>query len=415
MLNSFVFIVAYRYFAAKKNEKFLSVISLFSLMGVALGVAALIVVMSVMNGFHRELTKNIIGLNGDISVTSGDGVIKNLSKILKTLDDFEEVEYAAAGVTGQALMIGKRSNLGVIVRGMSKETAKHKGLFARITSSDPTKDFSSNSIMIGSELAYLSGCEVGDKIKLIAPNSISTPFGSMPRSKEFRISAIFNSGMYDYDSVTAVLPIDSASRFLSLSEGGSNLIEIYTKYPESADKLAWIYASALRDEDVRVVSWLASNRQFLNALAIERTAMFTVLSLIIAVASFNIISGLFMAVKEKAHDIAVLRTVGATEGQIMCIFILNGMMIGIPGTLLGVIIGTGFAYNIDNIRIFLERLAGTKIFDAAVYFLYSLPSDLRIADVSYISSISIFLCFSATLYPSYKAAKLNPIDSLRYI
>jgi len=218
--------------------------------------------------------------------------------------------------------------------------------------------------------------------------------------------------MYDYDSATILMPLTAAQNFLSFGEE-INLIELTTLNPSNAELYSWEIQKLLGSE-LKVTSWQKSHLQFLNALAVERIAMFTILSLIIMVAAFNIVSSLFMLVKDKTSDIAILRTIGASTKQIMLIFICNGMLIGLLGTISGIIIGTSFAYNIESIRNILEKITGTKIFEAAIYFLYTLPSEVRIEDISLISAISIVLCFCATIYPSYKAAKLNPVDALRY-
>ncbi|WPY00472.1 Putative lipoprotein ABC transporter permease [Candidatus Trichorickettsia mobilis] len=414
MRSNFVLVVACRYFSAKKNEKFVSLISGFSLLGVTIGVAALIVVTSVMNGFHLELTKNIIGLNGDITITNVDRYITNYDKARQLLNNNNYIKAVVPNIVGQALAIGPRTNSGVLIKGIDINDLQWKKAVLQNVVAGQFGDFSSNNIIaMGSELAYLIGAKIGNKIKLISPNTISTAFGSMPRAKEFTVTAIFNSGMYDYDVATVLMPISAARNFLSFEDNTINLIEVYTKQPEQAELFA-NEIQAILGEKFKVTSWQKSNRQFLNALAVERITMFTILSLIIVVAAFNIISSLVMLVKDKTKDIAILRTIGASQQQIMLIFICNGMFIGLIGTVVGGILGASFAYNIDNIRLCLERLTDTKIFDAAIYFLYSLPSDVRLEDIILVSVLSIFLCFCATIYPAYKASKLNPVEALRY-
>ncbi|WP_316354763.1 lipoprotein-releasing ABC transporter permease subunit [Candidatus Trichorickettsia mobilis] len=413
MSDNFVLTVACRYFSAKKNEKFVSLISGFSLLGVTIGVAALIVVTSVMNGFHLELTKNIIGLNGDITITNVDRYITNYDEVRQSLNH-DYIKAVVPNIVGQALAIGSRTNSGVLIKGIDINDLQWKKAILQNVVAGQFGDFSSNNVIaMGSELAYLIGAKIGNKIKLISPNTISTAFGSMPRAKEFTVTAIFNSGMYDYDVATVLMPISAARNFLSFEDNSINLIEVYTKQPEQAELFA-NEIQAILGEKFKVTSWQKSNRQFLNALAVERITMFTILSLIIVVAAFNIISSLVMLVKDKTKDIAILRTIGASQQQIMLIFICNGMFIGLIGTVVGGILGASFAYNIDNIRLCLERVTDTKIFDAAIYFLYSLPSDVRLEDIILVGVLSIFLCFCATIYPAYKASKLNPVEALRY-
>lgn len=413
MLNNFVLTVAIRYFTAKKNEKFVSVIAGFSLLGVTIGVAALIVVMSVMNGFHQELTKNIIGLNGDITITSYDRAINNYEEIKKRLAEKNYISHIAPSITGQALALGFKSNSGVLINGIELSDLKFKNqILQNVKAGDFANFYGKDVVAVGAELATRLGISVDTKIKLISPNSISTAFGSMPRSKEFKVIAVFSSGMYDYDAATILMPLGAARNFLSFNDE-INLIEIYTKSPSRADISAGEIQKIVGNK-FRVISWMQSNAQFLSALAVERVAMFTILSLIIIVAAFNIISSLFMVVKDKTKDIAILRTIGASSRQIMFIFVCNGMFVGVIGTLLGTLLGIGFAYNIDNIKKYLEQITGTKIFEAVIYFLYTLPSDVRGEDIILVSSLSIILCFCATIYPSYKASKLNPVELLRY-
>ncbi|MDD9335363.1 MAG: lipoprotein-releasing ABC transporter permease subunit [Rickettsiaceae bacterium] len=411
--DNFILKVAVRYFRAKKNERFVSIIAGVSLMGVTIGVAALIVVMSVMNGFHYELTKNIIGLNGDISITPVSRSIANYDEINKKLISQNYIKHISPSIVGQALALGKRMNSGAIIKGIDLTELKYKNqILQNVNTGDFNDFFGTDVVAVGNGLASNLGVQAGTKIKLISPNSISTAFGSMPRSKEFRVVATFTSGMYDYDSATILMPLIAAQNFLSFKEV-INLIEVITIEPSNAGIYAWEIQNLLGSK-LRVTSWQKSHLQFLNALAVERIAMFTILSLIIMVAAFNIVSSLFMLVKDKTSDIAVLRTIGASTRQIMLIFICNGMFIGLLGTILGIILGTSFAYNIQSIRNILEKVTGTKIFEVAIYFLYTLPSEVRLEDVILVSTISIVLCFCATIYPSYKAAKLNPVDALRY-
>lgn len=411
--NNFILKLAIRYFRAKKNERFVSIISSVSLIGVTIGVAALIVVMSVMNGFHHELTKNIIGLSGDITINPLGYSITNYREIKDKLLPLPYIKHITPGIMGQALALGPRMNSGVIIRGVDLGDLKYKNEILHNTNSGSFNNFTSKDVVaVGAELAYNLGLQVGGKIKLISPNSISTVFGNMPRSKEFIVIAIFTSGMYDYDSATILMPLIAAQNFLTF-EQNINLIEITTIQPPNAEIYA-LEIQKLLGTDFKVNSWQRTHVQFLRALAVERVAMFTILSLIIIVAAFNIVSSLFMLVKDKVSDIAILRTMGATTQQIMLIFICNGMLIGLIGTGLGTLLGIGFSYNIQSIRNILETITGTKIFEAAIYFLYSLPSEVKAEDILLVSTISVVLCFCATIYPAYKAAKLNPIDALRY-
>ncbi|MDG1437209.1 MAG: lipoprotein-releasing ABC transporter permease subunit [Rickettsiaceae bacterium] len=413
MLNKFIAIISLRYFSAKKNEKFVSIISGISLAGIAIGVAALIIVMSVMNGFHIELTSNIIGLNGDLNISPMSKLIDDRNTINKKLSEHAFVKKVTPVAMGQALALGSASNSGVLIRGIDAGDLSSKGeILNNVFEGSFSEYYGNNVVAVGSELARKLGLHAGSKIKMIAPSLLPTAFGSMPKSKDFTVIAIFNSGLYDYDAATMLMPLMAAQKFLSMGDS-VNLIEVKVDDAE----LAIDYSRILQKDlgfDLVVSSWSKDNKQFLSALEVERTAMFLILSLIMIVAAFNIISSLFMVVKDKTKDIAILRTMGASTRQIMMVFIVNGMLVGIIGTAIGVVSGLLFAYNIEKIRTLLEKLSGTRLFDPAIYFLYNLPSVVRISDVVTISSLALAVSFLATIYPAYKAASLNPIEAMRY-
>lgn len=403
--------LALRYFSAKKNEALVSFISGFSMLGIMLGVAALIVVIAVMNGFHIELSKNIIGLNSDITISSPERSIDGYRDVLSNIRKFDFVEYANPLVRGQALASGSRTSSGAVVKGITAADLKHKKQIVDNIIAGNLDSFDGKSnIVIGADLAANLGVSIGDNVKLISPNVISTAFGSMPRAKDYKVIAIFSSGLYEFDSGVILMNLPSAMTFFALPN--PNLIEVYSFEPENARYLVVDLHEAL--PNLRILNWQSTHAQFFSALEVERVAMFTILSLIIVVAAFNIISSLFMLVKDKTKDIAILRTIGASKGDIMLIFILNGAIVGTIGTLMGVILGVSFASNIESIKQFLEKAFDVKIFEAAVYFLSQLPAKIIVSDVIMVSVMSFAICLLATIYPAYKAATLDPVEAMRY-
>ncbi|MDX2050540.1 MAG: lipoprotein-releasing ABC transporter permease subunit [Rickettsiaceae bacterium] len=413
----FCVIIALRYFSAKKTNKLVSFISIFSLLGVMLGVAALIVVMAVMEGFHIEFTSNMIGLGGDITITRPKGLFiadhKDLSEKIKTLPG---ITAAIPQVQEKALIVSKSNSNGAIVRGLRDVDIKNKPAISDNQVAGSLMDiYEKNGAAIGKELAINLGLRVGDEFAILVPNNVSTIIGNLPRKKTLRVSCIFSSSMYDYDSSTIIISLENAQKIFSL-DNLVNIIEIHTQDADNAETFAKNISEYLMDnlgDSYYVSTWMDANQQFLNALKIERVTMYTILSLIIIVAAFNIISSLFMLVHEKKKDIAILKTIGASKRQILTIFVINGSLIGLIGTFLGVVFGILFANNIDNIRILLENLGDISIFNSAIYMLYHLPSKIVVSNIISVSAMSLCLCVVATIYPALKAATIDPADAIR--
>jgi lipoprotein-releasing system permease protein len=413
MLNNFVVKLAFRYFSAKKSNRFVSFVSTFSLLGVMIGVAALIVVMAVMEGFHIELTSNIIGLSGDISVSKpAMQSFSGYKDITDKISKIDGIRKVIPQINEKAFAISKKNSSGVIIKAMNPSDIVFKDRIIQNQIRGDIADLSNNfHVALGVGLASNLGVKAGDEISVILPNSLTSMIGELPRKKTLKVASVFSSGLYDYDAATILMSLTTAQKIYSYPSK-VNYIEIYTNDKDNSIKFYDdIYAAS--GDDFIAQSWIETNYQFLNALKTERVAMFTILTLIILVAAFNIVSSLFMLVKEKTKDIAILKTIGASKNQILMIFILNGFIIGFIGTVLGVVIGVVFANNIEKIRKLLESFTGTNIFDSAIYFLDHLPSVIQWSNVISISFMSLFLCLIATIYPAYKASSLDPVEAIR--
>jgi len=405
--------VAGRYLRSKRKEGFISVIAGFSFMGIMLGVATLIIVMSVMNGFREELVGRILGINGHLSIYSKAGDLYSYQDLLKNVKNINGVTRASAMVEGQTLLTVEGAAGGAIIRGVTPEDFKDKPLLASSIERKISNEnfFGDDKVSIGKTMARNFDLKIGDTITLISPKGKVTPFGSMPRSASFIVGSIFDVGMYEYNSGFIFMPMEKAQKFLDMGEGIS-AIEIFTPNP---DKLEVIKSDIqqLLDAELGVSDWQAKNANFYNALEVERHVMFLILTLIIIVAAFNIISSLIMLVKDKGQDIAILRTMGATRSMIVRIFFYTGAAIGIVGTIAGGLLGVVFCANIERIRHWLESLTGTNLFSDEIYFLTKLPAKMDNMEVGIIIIMSLVLSLAATIYPAWKAARLDPVEALR--
>ncbi len=406
--------IAIKYLQAKKKESFISINAIFSLLGIAIGVAALIVVMSIMNGFRTELTNKIVGLNSDIIISNyNNKSFAHYSRVIDQIKLLPQVERIYPIVTGQALASHKNESLGVLVKAMNLEDLQSQTMISsNIVKGDILQFHEPGSIVIGESLARSLGAKLGSIITLVSPQFNTTIIGQIPRMKEFTIVATFNSGLNDFDHSNIIMPLNEGQKFFDIADNKVNQIEVFTSDPYDSPQTSIEIMHLLESNELFVSDWQQINVHLFNALKTEKVAMFVILTLIIIVASFNIISSLVMLVIDKTKEIAILRTIGMTKASVMRIFLICGMLIGLCGTLIGVSFGLIIAYNIEAIKTFLSNLTNTKIFDPVVYYLDSLPSNVDIGDVLNIAIMSLLLSFFSTLYPVWKASKLSPIEGL---
>ena len=413
MFNRFELMVASRYLRSRREDGFVSVIAGFSLVGIALGVATLIIVMAVMNGYREDIMDRILGVNGHISIQRYDRTLKNYQSIVDSIELESGIKSIMPQITGQVMISANGTSSGAYVRGVSGADLFSREIISDSIISGLKSDFDNNKgIMIGTRLADRFNVSVGDKITLISPKGTVTAFGTVPRLKAYSIVCIFNVGMSEFDSSIVFMPIKPAQLYFSYPEA-VNSIEIEIDNPDEAIGISSNLLKLL-DENYRSIPWQYSNSTFVNALAVERNVMFLILTLIIIVAAFNIISGLIMLVKDKTKDIAVLRTMGATKVMIMKVFLLLGASVGLSGTIIGVIFGVMFCENITFIQSILESMTGTELFSAEIYFLSKIPAIINWSEVVGVAVMALSLSFLATVYPAWRASCIEPVEALRY-
>ena len=407
-------LVGLRYTRAKRRNHFISFISLTSMLGIALGVAALIVVLSVMNGFQKEVRARILGVVSHVQIAGAESRLDNWQAVAREASTNPLVEAAAPFVNAQGMLMLGGSVRGVIVRGIVPELEQKVAdiglhmIAGKLESLEPGEF----RIVIGAELARALGARVGDKITLIAPQGLVTPAGILPRLKQFTVEGVFEVGMFEYDSTLALVHLADAQKLYSMGDAASG-VRLKLKDLFQSREVTRDLFTRLRG-DLYISDWTRSHANYFRAVQIEKTMMFIILLLIVAVAAFNIVSTLVMAVTDKQADIAILRTLGASPGGILKIFMVQGALIGVIGTLIGVVGGVALALNIDVVVPFLERLFSIQFLSREVYYITELPSDLQSGDVVAIGIVSLLLSLLATLYPSWRAARVNPAEALRY-
>jgi lipoprotein-releasing system permease protein len=409
----FEWMLSGRYLRARRREGFISVIAGFSFLGIMLGVATLIIVMAVMNGFRKELLDKILGLNGHLLVQPLESPLTDWKDVSERISQVQGIRLAAPVVDGQGLGSSPFNASGVFIRGIRSQDLVNLTSIAKNIKQGTLEGFDeSQGVAIGRRLADLLSLHAGDSITLVAPKGAVTPMGTTPRIKPYKVAAVFEIGMSEYDSSFVFMPLSEAQAYFNRNNDVT-AIEIFTSNPDKVEQFRKTVTEAA-GRPVFLVDWRQRNSTFSNALQVERNVMFLILTLIVLVAALNIVSGLIMLVKDKGQDIAVLRTMGASQGAIMRIFLITGASIGVVGTLTGFIVGLLICMNIETIRLFLSWLTNTDLFDPTLYFLSKLPAEIDAGETSAVVIMALTLSFLATLYPSWRAARLDPVEALRY-
>ncbi len=411
--SAFERMIAWRYLRARRKESFISVIAGFSFLGIMLGVATLIIVMAVMNGFRTELLSKILGVNGHAIVQGIGNDISDYDALVDKIKKVKGVTQAVPLIEGQVMATTSRASTGALVRGVREADLQRLPSVSDTVRAGTLKDFDATAgVAIGSRLANKLGIVVGENITLITPRGVETPFGVAPKISTYPVSAIFQIGMSEYDSIFVFMPLSLAQDFFNV-EDAVTAIEVMVDDP---DRVGDYRTNLLNvaSGPVRLRTWQETNQSFFNALQVERNVMFLILTMIVLVAALNIISGLIMLVKDKGRDIAVLRTMGATRGAVMRIFFIAGAAIGFLGTFAGLALGLVICLNVESIRQFLSWLTNTELFSPELYFLSQLPAEVDVREVVTVVAMALMLSFIATLYPSWRAARVDPVEALRY-
>ena len=411
--SPFEWMIALRYLRARRAQGFVSVIAGFSFVGIMLGVATLIVVMSVMNGFHIELMNKIIGINGHVFLQGVERPLNDYDEVTERLRKVKGVTLALPMVESAAGVSSPYQQTGALVRGIREaDIKKLPGISNNVRLGTLDSFDTGGGVAIGQKMAETLSLRIGDNVTILTARGASTPFGVAPRMKSYPVVAIFQIGVTEFDGLFVYMPFDEAQAFFN-KEGEASVIEAFVDQPERMDEMRVILDRAVQRPMI-MTDWRQRNKSFFDALKVERTVMFFILTLIVLVAALNIISGLTMLVKDKSRDIAILRTMGATRGAIQRVFLITGAAIGISGTIAGFLLGLVVAHNLEPIRLFLNRLLGMNIFDPTFYLLSRLPSVVQMSDVVTVVLLALTLSVLATIFPSRRAAKLDPVDALRY-
>ncbi|MFZ5734279.1 MAG: lipoprotein-releasing ABC transporter permease subunit [Pseudomonadota bacterium] len=411
--SPFEWMLSSRYLRARRKEGFISVIAGFSFLGIMLGVATLIIVMAVMNGFRKELLDKILGLNGHLLVQPLESPLTDWKDVAERINTVTGIRLAAPIVEGQALASSPFHAAGVLVRGIRSKDLTNLTSIAKNIKQGTLDGFDEGQgVAIGRRLADQLSIRAGDSVTLVAPKGAVTPMGTTPRIKPYKVAAVFEIGMSEYDAAFVFMPMTEAQAYFNRA-GDVTAIEVYTVNPDRIDEFRKTVTEAA-GRPVFLVDWRQRNSTFFNALQVERNVMFLILTLIVLVAALNIVSGLIMLVKDKGSDIAILRTMGASQGSIMRVFLITGASIGVVGTIVGFLVGLLICFNIESIRQFISWMTSTELFSPELYFLSKLPADVDAGETTAVVIMALTLSFLATLYPSWRAARLDPVEALRY-
>ena len=409
----FEWMLSLRYLRARRKEGFISVIAGFSFLGIMLGVATLIIVMAVMNGFRKELLDKILGLNGHLLIQPIDSPLTDFDQVAARVSNVPGIRLAAPIVEGQALASSPFHASGVLVRGIRAADLTKLTSIANNVKQGSLEGFDEGQgVAIGRRLADQLSLRAGDSITLVAPRGAVTPMGTTPRIKPYKIAAVFEIGMSEYDSAFVFMPLPEAQAYFNRS-GDVTAIEVYTSNPDRVAEFRKLVTDAA-ERPIFMVDWRQRNATFFNALQVERNVMFLILTLIVVVAAFNIISILIMLVKDKGRDVGILRTMGATQGAIMRVFVIIGASIGVIGDIMGFALGTLVCLNVESIRRFLSWLTNTELFSPELYFLSKLPAEMDVGETTAVVVMALVLSLLATIYPAWRAARLDPVEALRY-
>ena len=401
--------IAFRYLKTRKKDGFLNIISIFSFIGISLGVAVLIIVMSVMNGFRTELINKIVGFNSHVTVKPYDKPI-DIKKLNNTDLKLISNELIFSN-TGEAVVINKDYTKGIVLRGYSKKDFSKLEIVKQENFTGNSNNLIDYNISIGKELSYSLNLQIGDKIIIMSPSGVGTIIGNLPKQQTFIVSSIFDSGLADFDQNIAFININSLENFFDLNKKDRNL-EIYLKNPQNIEKIKIKIQTIFNNEFI--YTWSDMNSALFSALKVERNVMFIILSLIIIVAAFNIISGLTILVKNKTREIAILKSIGVLNQSIAKIFFLIGVIIGSSATIFGIFLGVIFSLYVENLRTFLSNIFNISLFPEEIYFLSKMPSEINISSIFIISICSILITILVSIFPAIKASKLDPVKALKY-